>query len=254
VPSITNYAGNRQISALLFLQKVSIRSGFFYFRDAFQKLRHNYCDKTILLFWRENHMNKLKFFLQIVSIFVVSLATSQHAQAQNRADRLLINEAKRVSKDDFPVSIDTPKGARIYSVSQPSSNMLDAIDKGLTELFAVARKNNYSKRLNYSDYTIFIARADRTKDSSNQYSPDIAVPLGQYAGSVYDQGGFVYAAGMVLTFNPCAFVIAEHTKDLQRVSNVVRYEGEHLILYHNDRARYNKTFDHSQGGAHPIMQ
>jgi hypothetical protein len=34
----------------------------------------------------------------------------------------------------------------------------------------------------------------------------------------------------------------------------VRYEGEHLVLYHNDRRRYQRTFDHSKGGSHPILQ
>jgi hypothetical protein len=199
-------------------------------------------------------MNKLKFLLQIISIFTVSFVFLQNAEAQTRIDRILINEAKRVTKDDFPVFVETPRGVRVYSVSQPSSKMLNAIDQGLSDLFVVARKNNYFKRLNYSDYTIFIAKADRITDGNKQYSPDIAVPSVQYAGSVYDQGGFIYAAGMVLAHNPCAFVFAEHTKDLQRVSNVVRYEGEHLIMYHNDRSRYNKTADHSQGGGHPILQ
>jgi hypothetical protein len=64
----------------------------------------------------------------------------------------------------------------------------------------------------------------------------------------------MYAAGMVISNEPCAFVIAEHTRDLDRVSNVVRYEGEHLVLYHNDRARYAATADHSRGGGHPILQ
>ena len=132
--------------------------------------------------------------------------------------------------------------------------MLSAIDKGLADLFAVAQKNKYQKRLNYSDYTIFIAKADRTINSDRNYSPDIAVGASQYAGSVYDQGGFVYAAGMVLAFTPCAFVIAEHTKDFGRVSDVVRYEGEHLVLYHNDRRLYSQTADHSKGGGHPILQ
>lgn len=199
-------------------------------------------------------MSKLKFLLRIVLVFAAGLVVFQNAGAQSRVDRILIGEARRITGDDFPVSTETPKGARVFAVTQPNSKMLNAIDQGLTDLFAVARKNNYFKRLNYSDYTIFIAKADRTKNGEKQYSPDIAVPLGQYAGSVYDQGGFVYAAGMVLAFNPCAFVIAEHTKDLQRVSNVARYEGEHLILYHNDRRRYDKTADHSQGGAHPILQ
>lgn len=199
-------------------------------------------------------MNKLKFSLRIISVFIVSFIFFQNVETQSRVDRILINEAKRITRDNFPVSVETPRGVRVYSVSQPSSKMLNAIDQGLTDLFVVARKNNYFKRSNYSDYTIFIGKADRTIDGNKQYSPDIAVQAAQYAGSVYDQGGFVYAAGMVLSHNPCAFVIAEHTKDLQRVSDVVRYEGEHLIMYHNDRSRYNKTADHSQGGGHPILQ
>jgi hypothetical protein len=132
--------------------------------------------------------------------------------------------------------------------------MLSAIDQGLTDLFAVARKHGYRARLDYRDYTIFIARADRTSDSKGAYSPDVAVPAGQYAGGDYDQGGFIYAAGMVLAFNPCAFVIAEHTQDFGRVSNVVRFEGEHLVLYYNDRNLYEQTADHSRGGGHPILQ
>jgi len=199
-------------------------------------------------------MNKLKLLLQIFSVFAVSFVNLQNAEAQNRVDRILIKEAERNTRDNFPIYAETPEGVRVFAVNQPNSKMLNAIDQGFSDLFAVARKNKYSKRLNYSDYTIFIARADRTKDINKQYSPDIAVMSGQYAGSIYDQGGFVYAAGMVLAYNPCAFVIAEHTKDLQRVSNVVRYEGEHLVLYHNDRRRYNKTADHSQGSGHPILQ
>ncbi len=199
-------------------------------------------------------MKKLNILLQIVSTFVISFAFYQNAQAQSRADRVLINEANRITNDNFTVSTQTPKGARVYSVNQPNSKMLYAIDKGLADLFAIAQKNKYQKRLNYSDFMIFIAKADRTKDINNNYSPDIAVGAAQYKDSIYDQGGFVYAAGMVLAFNPCAFVFAEHTKDFQRVSDVVRFEGEHLVLYHNDRKLYNKTADHSQGGGHPILK
>lgn len=195
-------------------------------------------------------MKNLRFFL----ILGVLMLFSPIIFAQSRVDRILINEATRITNDSFPVFTKTPKGARIYAVKQPDSAMLEAVDSGLTELFAIARKYKYKNRLNYSDYTIFIAKADRTKDREKNYSPDIAVPAGQYGGSIYDQGGFIYAAGMVLAFNPCAFVFAEHTKDYNRVSNVVRYEGEHLVLYHNDRKKYTETADHSQGGGHPILQ
>ncbi|MBV9241122.1 MAG: hypothetical protein JO314_03855 [Acidobacteria bacterium] len=162
--------------------------------------------------------------------------------------------AERISGDTFSYATTTPKGAHVYAVSRQSAATLNAIDAGLTDLFAVARKNHYDRRLNYSDYSVFIAKTDRTQDSTGAYSPDIAVGAAQYAGSIYDKGGYIYAAGMVISNDPCAFLIAEHTKDLGRLSNVVRYEGEHLVLYHNDRQRYYATMDHSKGGAHPILQ
>ena len=193
---------------------------------------------------------KVKIFHSILLLFALSVLFGS-ARGQNRR---VLAEAQRVTGDRFAVAVTTPKGANVYAVKRPSAAVLAAIDQGLTDLFAVARKNRYRDRLNYSDYSIFIARADRTKDSQGQYSPDIAIGAAQYAGSIYDQGGYVYAAGMVISNEPCAFVIAEHTKEMTRISNVVRYEGEHLVLYHNDRRRYAATADHSQGGGHPILQ
>lgn len=176
------------------------------------------------------------------------------ADAQGRTEQIITARAQAVTGDRFPVFVTTPRGARVYAVNAPRADMLRAIDDGLAELFAIARRHGYRQRLDHSAYTIYIARPDRVRDSSGGYSPDIAVRAAQYAGSVYDQGGFVFAAGMVLEFNHCVFVIAEHDRNLNRVSEVVRYEGEHLILYHNDRALYQKTADHSRGGGHPILQ
>ncbi len=187
----------------------------------------------------------------MIIAFVFIACLSQSAVGQNRT---VMNEAEKFTNDRFPVSLTTPKGARIYAVNRPSAKMLNAIDDGLEELFAVAEKNNYRRKTNFSDYSIYIARADRTQNSQREYSPDIAIGASQYAGTVYDQGGYIYAAGLVVALNPCAFVIAEHTKNFERVSNVVRYEGEHLVLYHNNRRLYNQTADHSQGGGHPILQ
>jgi len=166
----------------------------------------------------------------------------------------LIERAEQVTGDKFPIVTSTPRGVTVFAVTAPSKDVLAAIDQGFTDLFAVARRHGYQNRLSFSTYTVFIARPDRTKDSAGQYSPDIAVPAGQYAGGYYDQGGYIYAAGMVLAFNPSAFVFAAHERDFSRISNVVRYEGEHIILYYNDRPLYEKTADHSKGGGHPILQ
>lgn len=197
-------------------------------------------------------MNKIRFAMFLAFSVIFSLHSSIHAQ--NRGDQAIVSKAEKVSGDRFGYFSQSPKGARIYSVNRPNSQTLNAIDTGLSNLFAVARKNKYAKNLNYSDYTIFIGKADRTKDSQKNYSPDIAVNAAQYAGTDYDQGGYIYAAGIIIGYSPNAFLIAEHTKDFQRVSEAVRNEGEHLVLYHNDRKRYQQTADHSQGGGHPILQ
>lgn len=195
-------------------------------------------------------MNKLRllsfgFFLVVLTVF------SSNVEAQDRA---LMSKAERITNDKFTFFAETPGGARVYAVNKPNDKVLNAVDSGLKNLFAAARKNGYKRNLNYSSYTIFIARPDRTKDGSGQYSPGIAINAAQYAGSVYDKGGYIYAAGMVLGYNPAAFVIAEHTGNLQGISDIVRFEGEHIVLYHNNRRLYNQTADHSQGGGHPILQ
>lgn len=197
-------------------------------------------------------MSKIKFVPMLLLLFLGLISVS--ANAQNRIERALIAEAEKYSGDRFMFDATTKLGAKVYGVREPSQKMLDSIDQGLKDLFAIAKLNGYYRRLNYSDYSVFIAKADRTKDYRNLYSPDIAVGAAQYAGTVYDQGGYVYAAGMVISLNYPAFIIAEHDKNYERVAEVVRYEGEHLVLYHNDRKRFEATRDHSQGGGHPILK
>jgi hypothetical protein len=178
----------------------------------------------------------------------------QQSAQPRRADPRLVAQAERVAGDRFQFESLTPGGVRVYSVGRPNPSAMRAIDGGLAELFAIARRRGYRQRLSHSDYTVFIGRADRQRDSAGAYSPDIAVGAAQYAGSVYDKGGYVFAAGMVLSMEPGAFLIAEHERDFARIANVARYEGEHIVLYHNDRQLYSRTYDHSRGGSHPIIQ
>lgn len=196
-------------------------------------------------------MNIVKKYL--VFLFIAVLFAG-NIQAQSFNEAAIKAKAERESGDKFTISTKTGKGAKVYAVKKPSRAVLNSIDKGLTDLFAVARKNGYRTRLNYSDYIIFIARADRLKDSEGKYSPGFAIPVRQYAGTDYDKGGFMYAAGMVIGYNPGAFMIVERDREFEQISDVVRYEGEHIVLYQNDRRRYNETADHSKGGGHPILQ
>lgn len=185
---------------------------------------------------------------------LIFIAFKIPTNSQSRSIQKSVNaEAEKITGDNFRYSARTPKGVRIFAFRQPSRQILSAIDRGFRDLTAVAEKHGYYRKTNYSDYTVYIAKPDRTKDSVGNYSPDIAVRAAQYKGTEYDKGGYIYAAGMVVAFNPCAFVVAEHRQNFQRVADVVRYEGEHLVLYHNDRSLFRKTADHSNGGGHPIL-
>lgn len=184
--------------------------------------------------------------LKIASLAVLLFGSMSVTHAQNAS---VLAKAERISGDEFSFSAKTPRGARVYSVSRSSSGELAAIDRGLSDLFAVARKNGYRRHLNYADYTVYIARDDVGGDT-----PGISVGAAQYRGSVYDRGGYIYAAGMVIDFPSSSFIIAEHTRNFDGISNVVRYEGEHIVLFYNDRQRFEATKDHSRGGGHPILQ
>ena len=199
-------------------------------------------------------MLRIKTFSKIFIIFTFIFSASLLVQAQYSSDQAVLAEAERYSRDRFNFVTKSPKGARVYGVKKPSAQMIAAIDKGLTDLFIIARKNRYTRRLNYSDYVVFIGSPDRLKNYDGNFSPDIAIGAAQYAGTIYDKGGYIYVAGMVLGYTPGAFLIGEHTKDFNRAAEVVRFEGEHIVLYHNDRRRYNETMDHSKGGGHPILQ
>jgi hypothetical protein len=208
---------------------------------------------------------RLSLALAVVAaaLFAGNLVTSTSAQRMNRQrgnvqqvsiDRGTIARAESYTRDRFNYFVETPRGARVAAVNRPRAEALNAIDAGLSDLFAVARRAGYRARLNYADYIVFIAHADRTRDSTGAYSPDMAFGAGSYAGTVYDRGGSIFAAGMVSSYSPAALVVAEHERDFGRMANVVRYEGEHLVLYHNDRRRFQDTADHARGGSHPILQ
>jgi hypothetical protein len=188
------------------------------------------------------------------TILLILMALSLFSVTAAGQNQRVLAQAERTTGDRFSVTAKTPRGANVIAVKRPSSEVLRAIDKGLTDLFAVARRNRYRNRLNYADYTIYVGKADRTNDADGNYSPAIAIGSAQYAGTVFDKGGYMYVAGMVLSNEPCAFLVPDHVKNFNLLSDYVRYEGEHLVLYHNDRRRYAATADHSRGGSHPILQ
>ncbi|HYG11519.1 MAG TPA: hypothetical protein VD835_16350, partial [Pyrinomonadaceae bacterium] len=85
---------------------------------------------------------------------------------QASVDRGTIARAQSYTGDRFNFFTTTPRGARVASVNRPRAEALHAIDQGLADLFVAARRAGYRARVNYTDYVVFIARADRQRDST----------------------------------------------------------------------------------------
>src|SRR5205085_10722296 len=166
-------------------------------------------------------ITRRRALIAVIVLFISTLGASAAAQVGG-VNRRVVAQAEQYTGDHFSYFTQTPHGAHVITRVRPRPEWLRAIDDGLTDLFAVARKHGYRARLNYDDYTIFIAKADRTRDSTGAYSPDMAFVAPSYNGSIFDQGGYIYAAGMAFSFEPCALVVAEHDRDFQRMANVVR--------------------------------
>ncbi len=77
----------------------------------------------------------------IISAFIIAIGIFLTPASNLAQDRRALTEAQRVTGDRFRVATTTPKGAKVFAVSKPSKAVLQAIDTGLTDLFAVARKN-----------------------------------------------------------------------------------------------------------------
>src|SRR5262245_53056577 len=110
--------------------------------------------------------NKVSFRATL-ALLLVSLSwlplELRAATIQSRTSRL-IARAEQVTGDKFTLTTSTRKGVTVIAVRSPSPEVLATIDQGFEELFAVARRHGYQSHLNFSDYTVFIGRSDRTTD------------------------------------------------------------------------------------------
>ena len=59
---------------------------------------------------------KTKLVSSIISIFIITFALGQIADAQNRS---VLMEAERITGDQFAITMRTPKGALVYAVRRP---------------------------------------------------------------------------------------------------------------------------------------
>jgi len=174
---------------------------------------------------------------------------------------------KKTKKKHYPAIIDrmwkitdirtAPSGLTLMVEDGAGVNAQEiaAIEAGLTECFARARTHNYDRPLNLSDYKVAIIGDCERSPEAGIWS--FRVDAGPYAGTEWDMGGYVLAAGQVLTIGtPHGNIIAipEHQgTDLEELAQVAGYEAEHIILAHCDWPKFEATQVHGAGTGHPLF-
>lgn len=146
----------------------------------------------------------------------------------------------------------TPKGIKLNITSLLDPSIQAEMDASLTKLFADVKGRGYSQRMTHSAYTITI------KDDCVNRNGTMVFKLraDNYNGTEYDQNpdpniGEIFAAEQVkLPSNPSEFVICRDS--VATMKNTTRYGAEHIILYYNNRAEYDRTATHLTSG-HPII-
>lgn len=123
-----------------------------------------------------------------------------------------------------------------------------AVITGINAAIAKARCAGYTQGLNPNDYRVETVKGEMyTPPGPGQIPlPVFRLPCGVYCGTGFDQGGFVYAAGQ---FIPPNTIKLPDTAGAQ----AAEFEFEHHVLYHNDRAEYQRTAIHTIESGHPII-
>lgn len=149
----------------------------------------------------------------------------------------------------------TPQGVAIYAEPGVSISpaILAAIDTGLQRTFTKT-KCKYNRSLSFGNYQFAVIRGELYNGN-----PVYRLPCGQYCGTEYDKGGFIYAAGQVIEFVPQdsgrrnVIVIPEQFANIANAETISEYEAEHVELAHWDGDEFDRTKTHGGGAGHPII-
>lgn len=132
---------------------------------------------------------------------------------------------------------------------------VDAIERGLKECFERAKKAGYDRPLNLSDYIVAIVGDCIRSPEGKIWS--YKLPAGPYAGTSWDLGGFILAAGqMIAAGEPFGniIVLPEHKgTDFDQLSTIAGYEAEHIILCWCDGDKFEATKVHGTNAGHPLF-
>lgn len=143
----------------------------------------------------------------------------------------------------------TPMGVNIYS---KNGTDISGIDETMAVLFNDAQRLGYTNMISFSDYSVFVL--DNCEDRNGV--PSFRMRADSYDGTVYDINpetgvGEIYASEYVIMdwmgYPTNSFVVCSGNATV-----TVRYGAEHIILFNNNRDRYEETKIHFTGG-HPLF-
>ena len=154
----------------------------------------------------------------------------------------------------------TPKGALVASLSGVRPEFLEAVDEELTEVFRDVAGRNYTSAISHSEYVIYALHNCVLSPESQTRS--FLIRADAYDGTIYDQDprpgiGKIYAAEMVLADGNAIrtqYIVCDTPQVDGDLRDALRYGPEHILLYFNDRAEFDRTWFHGNGISHPLIR
>ena len=70
---------------------------------------------------------------------VITFSVQAAGRSYRQINRALVSRAEQVTGDKFPIVTTTPRGVTVLARTMPRLDLLNAIDRGLADLFAVAQ-------------------------------------------------------------------------------------------------------------------
>lgn len=192
---------------------------------------------------------RIKIFFLILIVSVFSLACPFKKAKFKDVFKQVVSIKQKTS---------TPKGVKVWIQDGVVYDGFDAasIDVGIGNLI---KKTNCLPYQNLKVHSNYIVALLKSTETSSDGFPAYRLPCAQYCGTVFDKGGYILVSGQILVNRTAGVleyiaVIPDHTPaQVEHLKLIVEYEAEHLILFANDRARFEATQTHTETSGHPII-
>jgi hypothetical protein len=137
------------------------------------------------------------------------------------------------------------EGLAIQSTQAVSDEIKQAMIDSLNQLFVEAKARGYKNYLSLNDYTIIVRNDCRPAPESGVMSWQEETPG---YGLIWQAERVSISSGQVQFFQICR-------DNMATMANTTRYGAEHIILYFNDKAEFERTKVHTTPElGHPIIR